>query len=93
MSRRKANRQLIQFSTYSIAVVLPKKILRQLAWEAGDTVFVRLDPQKTRLLIEKEEKPLLPNEPAESISPETQIANHETLDTQTGVQPIPEIVS
>lgn len=51
MSKRRYQRQLIQFSSYSIAVVLPKKICTEFGWEAGETVDLRVAPGRQELTL------------------------------------------
>lgn len=55
MPKQRYERQLIQFSSYSIAVVLPKKILTEFGWEAGETVRLRINPDTRELTLSKSE--------------------------------------
>lgn len=51
MSHTNPKRRLLKFSLYSTAVVLPKKLLAELGWEAGDKVSISTDQSKKQLLI------------------------------------------
>lgn len=50
---RSVKRNLIKFSGYSLALVLPKKILKDFGWNAADTIRVTSDPKKKRLIVTK----------------------------------------
>lgn len=50
---RSVKRKLIKFSGYSLALVLPKKVLKQFGWRGADTVSVAIDGRKKRLIVSK----------------------------------------
>jgi len=50
---RSVKRNLIKFSGYSLALVLPKKILKDFGWNAADVIRVTSDPKKKRLIVTK----------------------------------------
>lgn len=54
MAQRAHKRNLIKFSHYSTALVLPKQILDQLRWQAGESVAIRFDSRRNQLVVAKD---------------------------------------
>ena len=54
MAKKVYRRNLLKFSSYSIALVLPKQLLDQFSWQAGDQIRVERHPKLETLLLHKE---------------------------------------
>ena len=81
MTVKPTTRQLIQFSSYSIALVLPKKALAKLQWQAGESVEVVLDEQKGQIVVRKisATAPIQPQNTTRKLAHHTQITPIDSL--------------
>jgi bifunctional DNA-binding transcriptional regulator/antitoxin component of YhaV-PrlF toxin-antitoxin module len=53
MAKKTHTRNLLKFSHYSTVIVLPKALLNQLAWVAGDAVEIRVNPKTEELILSR----------------------------------------
>ncbi len=53
MYMKNEKRKLIKFSNYSLCVTLPKWIIKELKWEKGDLVDMKVDEKAGTILISK----------------------------------------
>lgn len=101
MSSKNHTRNLLKFSLYSTTVVLPKKILADFGWEAGDKVTITAHTKPDTLLIQRAQsqvaKPTL-HKPIQSRSDSLSQRSYEAtpkklLETHQSdeIIPIPEI--
>lgn len=96
MAHRSHERSLLKFSIYSTCVVLPKKMLATLGWQAGDVIRIRRAVNGHGLLLERslrdEEESARPSEVThgEPVTPDERV-NEFHKPTDEDVLPIPEL--
>ena len=100
MALKNYKRNLLKFSLYSTAVVLPKKLLLELGWAVGDEVRIVTDSKSSRLIIDHGSQKILADEPSTNsivtkkipeIIPKTILNRPDPRQREDIILPIPEI--